>query len=168
MVVSFSKPWFEVIADVSTLPVFQNCVVQVVDPSAVRYPGETYPVDPNDPQPGEDVNDVVSNGYDYLTDTVKTPVVDGVVYEGRARYIPVRAGIYHGGESQVNSMITRSMRFQFPKDALGRVSKGWVVRFVSARGNPSLVGRWGTVSDDFQGGSSAARTVNVFMDSDAV
>lgn len=169
--VSFTKHWSEEIAAVSEGKEFQNCVIQILDPNEVWYAGPTYPQDPNEPQPGEDLNDITQDkkvAYDWVTDTYADPVLTGVVYNGPARFIPIRAGVYHGGEAQMNATTVRSMRFQIPHGSEPLyIRKGLSVKFVSAPRNPSLVGRWASVADDFQGSSSASRTFNAFMDIDS-
>lgn len=157
--IRFNKTWDAEIAEVTTSAEYQNCKVKVIDPKAVRYPGPNYDNDPSD---------VTEDGYDPFTNKYLDPVIDGVLYQGQARFIPVRAGIFHGGEAQLNANIDRAMRLQFPHDAAPfHVKKGCTVKILEAPRNLSLVGAWGSVSDDFQGAASASRTITVFMDSDA-
>ena len=158
MAVSFSNSWNDLIAEVSTLEEFQNSEIKIVDPRAVRYPGPDYPGDPDD---------LVEDGYDWQTDTHLDPVIDGAVYSGRARIIPIRAGVFSGGNVQANATVERAVRVQIPQHAGPEyIRKGLTVQIVSAPQNPSLEGRWGSVSDDFQGAASASRTFTMFMDID--
>lgn len=160
--VSFSKHWTDEIAEVSGREEFQTCTVEILDPREVWYPGPDYPADP------DDLSQNPEDAYDWRTDTYADPVIYGVVYSGQARFIPVRGGIFHGGEAQGNASTIRSMRFQLPQfEGPEYIRKGLTVRFVSAPRNPSLEGRWATVDDDFQGGSAASRTFNASMDIDA-
>lgn len=94
--------------------------------------------------------------------------VDASVYSGQARFIPIRAGVFHGGEAQANASTIRSMRFQLPQyDGPLYIRKGLSVKFTAVPYNPSLLGRWATVTDDFQGSTTATRTFNASMDIDA-
>lgn len=159
MAIRFDTLWNDEIAEVSTSKEYQNCEIVVIDPTKVRYPGPNY---------GSDPNDVTEDGYDPFTNTYKDPVVTGEIYSGQARFIPIRAGIFHGGEAQLNANIDRAMRIQLPHDSTPfQVKKGCTVKILKAPRNKSLEGAWGAVSDDFQGAASAARTLTVFMDSDA-
>lgn len=168
MAIDFSKHWSDSIAEITQRPEYQTCEISILDEALVRYPGPTYPVDPDNPQPGEDINDVTADGYDPDTDTYRDPVVSGEVYQGQARFIPIRAGIFTGGESQANADTIRSVRFQLPQHAGPKyIRKGLTVKFTAAPRNPSLVGRWATVNDDFQGSSAAARTFTASMAIDA-
>lgn len=168
MAIDFSKFWTDSIAEITGLPEYQTCEISILDEALVRYPGPTYPVDPQNPQPDEDINDVTTDGYDPDTDTYRDPIVNGVVYSGQARFIPIRAGIFTGGESQANADTIRSVRFQLPQHAGPKyIRKGLTVKITAAPRNPSLVGRWATVNDDFQGSSAAARTFTASMAIDA-
>lgn len=94
--------------------------------------------------------------------------VESVIYAGQARFIPVRAGVWQGGEAQLNATTIRSMRFQVPFAALpGRVHSGSIVTITSAPFNPNLVGRTAKVTDDFQGSTTASRTFHAMMDADS-
>lgn len=89
-------------------------------------------------------------------------------YEGQARFIPVRAGVWQGGEAQLNATTLRAVRFQVPfADLPGRVYSGSIVTFLSAPRNPNLVGRTAKVMDDFQGSMTASRTFHGMMDADS-
>lgn len=158
MAANFSGDWSVEIAAVSCLPEFQNCRIEIRDDAAVRYPGPNYPGDPDD---------LVTDGYDYRTNSYKTPVIDGKVYVGPARFIPIRAGIHFAGEGQSNATTVRNMRFQIPQyDGPQNIRKSLKVLITEAPKNPNLVGWWATVVDDFQGSSAAARTFTAAMDAD--
>lgn len=93
---------------------------------------------------------------------------DGKLYEGQARFIPVRAGVWQGGEAQLNATTIRAVRFQVPSaDLPGRVYSGSIVKFLAAPRNPNLVGRTAKVTDDFQGSMTASRTFHGMMDADS-
>lgn len=143
--VSFSKPWYDEISEVTEQAEYQTCTVDIVDPAQVV------------------------KTYDRATDTY-TVTDDGVVLQGeQARFIPIRAGIYTGGETQANSSTIRSVRFQFQQglpDPL-YIRKGLRIQIKTAPENPSLVDRWATVLDDYQGSSAATRTITASMDIDS-
>ena len=141
MAVNFnSGNWGDEIREESTKDEYQNCTVSVFDPT------------------------VSESEYDYDTDTW-TPTTILPIYEGNARFIPVRAGVYHQGEAQANSTTIRAVRFQLQSDP-GRIKTGYKVKFLTAPNNLSLVGQFATVNDDFQGSTTASRTFHASMDAD--
>lgn len=94
--------------------------------------------------------------------------VETVVYSGQARFIPVRAGVWQGGEAQVNATTIRSVRFQLKRSAMStRIHAGAIITITSAPFNPNLEGRTAKVDDDFQGATTATRTVHAMMDADS-
>lgn len=94
--------------------------------------------------------------------------LETVIYSGQARFIPVRAGVWQGGEAQLNTTTIRPVRFQVPFAALpGRVHSGAIVTITSAPFNPNLEGRTAKVTDDFQGSTTASRTFHAMMDADS-
>lgn len=94
--------------------------------------------------------------------------VDSTVYSGQARFIPVRAGVWQGGEAQLNATTIRAVRFQLPRSAMGtRIHAGAIVTIVSSPFNPNLKGRTAKVNDDFQGSTTATRTFHAMMDADS-
>lgn len=105
----------------------------------------------------------------FIYDNGWQPVpVENVIYSGQARFIPVRAGVWQGGEAQLNATTIRAVRFQVPFAALpGRVHSGSIVTITSAPYNPNLEGRTAKVTDDFQGSTTASRTFHAMMDADS-
>lgn len=94
--------------------------------------------------------------------------VNSTVYSGQARFIPVRAGVWQGGEAQLNATTIRAVRFQLPRTAMGtRIHAGAIVTIVSSPFNPNLKGRTAKVNDDFQGSTTATRTFHAMMDADS-
>lgn len=94
--------------------------------------------------------------------------VNSAVYSGRARFIPVRAGVWQGGAAQLNATTIRAVRFQLPRSAMGtRIHSGAIVTIVSAPFNANLEGRTAKVNDDFQGATAATRTFHATMDADS-
>lgn len=94
--------------------------------------------------------------------------VETVVYSGQARYIPARAGVWQGGEAQVNATTIRAVRFQFKRSSMPtRIHSGAIITITSAPFNQNLEGRTAKVDDDFQGSTTATRTVHAMMDADS-
>lgn len=145
MAVNFTKNWNDEIAEITGQAEYQTCTITIIDPELMV--GGVY--NPSD------------NTYSPITE-------DGEVYSGQARFIPIRAGLQQGGESQANATTIRNVRFQLPQfDGPLYIRKGLNVQFSTAPRNPSLVGRWATVMDDFQGSSAATRTFTAVMDIDS-
>lgn len=109
-----------------------------------------------------------ADDYDWQTGDLKNDVSNSATYSGQARIIGVRWGTYTQGDAQENATSIKSVRVQVPKNAIGRIEHGSYVNFVSVPGNPALESRILTVTSDFQGGSSAARTFECAVDSDSV
>lgn len=147
MAVSFATNWYDEIAAESTKAEYQTAVIRIEDPSLVTY-GEY---------------DVETGKQEVTGDPVIYPTGDG---DGRARIIGVRWGVFSGGESQANAKTISSVRVQIPKDAVDRVKKGCKVFIESTPENPALEGLMLTVTSDFQGASSASRTLECALDGD--
>lgn len=140
-----TKHWTDDIRAVTDSEEFQTCKIQVIDPNLV-IPGE-YNWETGERE-GEDMS-------------------EAILYEGRARFIPVRASVFEGGEGQSNAMFIRAGRIQIPhSENAVRLSTASYVKFSEAPRNPSLLSRTARVSDDFQGSSIATRTFNVMLDAD--
>lgn len=94
--------------------------------------------------------------------------VDSTVYSGQARFIPVRASVWQGGEAQMNATSIRAVRFQVPRSAREvRFHAGAIVTITAAPFNANLEGRTAKVTDDFLGGTAATRTFHAMMDADS-
>lgn len=103
-----------------------------------------------------------------FSDSWKPIPVSSTVYSGQARLIPVRAGVWQGGESQLNATTIRAIRFQVPRSARNvRFHAGAIVTILSAPFNGSLVGRTAKVDEDFLGSTTATRTFHATMDADS-
>ena len=145
MAIRFSPDWAQEIADVSTLPAFQTAKVRLEDP------------------------DLVTTDYDVETGK-STQVGDPVIYEGRARVIGVTRGAFSSNEGQQNPTTITSVRVQFPREGTTdlRVKKGCILYVTEAPRQPVLTEYVFTASSDFQGASSASRTVEFALDIDSV
>lgn len=145
MAVSFSGIWTDEIASVTDSAEYQTCEVKIVDPLASE----------------------VGSSHDPVTDEWIPGPDLGIRYEGRARFIPVRASTYMGGEAQANATSIRAVRFQIPRSEVAqRIKTGYKIQITAAPHNPSLLEQWATVTTDFQGSSTAQRTIEAMMDGD--
>lgn len=136
------KHWTDHIAEVSSRPEYQTAVIRILDSS-------------------------VKAVYDVKTDEYTFP--DGeptTIYEGPARIIFPRWGVFSGGEGQSNSKTNRTVRVQLAERHFPRIRRGMPFRVLEAPRNPSLVGQWGRVTSDSQGSSAASRTFEAALDSD--
>ena len=139
---SFDRPWTDVIAETLGTEEWQTAKVELWDTS-------------------------IKPEYDIETGKWEYPVgYDPVLYEGQARVIFPRWGVFSGGEGQANAKTNTTARVQIPKDAVGRVNRGLRFKVVAAPNNPSVVGRWLLVTSDVQGSSSANRTFECSFDMD--
>lgn len=145
MAFSFAtESWSAEIAEESELPQYQTAEIRLVDTKKVTQ-----------------VYNETTGKYVTLT--------DGIEYEGQARVIPVRWGVFSGGESQANATTLSAIRVQIPSTSGNiRVRKGWKVFVTQADRSPFLVGRIFAVTSDIQGSESASRTFQCEADGDAV
>lgn len=137
----FDTDWPSEISEISTLPEFQNSEVRITLPSTQ----------------GE-----------YDVDTGEWTYPDPVVlYEGQARIIGVRWGVFYTGQTQANSRSEKAIRFQIPYQGTGRVNVGAVVKVTACERNPVLMEYAFTISNDLQGSNAAARTLEASMAGDS-
>lgn len=141
---NFTRDWADEIADVSARPEYQTAGILIEDWSGVTY-GETDWATGEREQIGEPVE----------------------IYSGRARIVGIRAGSVIEGGDQGNSTTLKSIRFQVPQLAIGRILPGQAVRVTTAPKNPVLLSYVFKVNDDFQGSTPAARTFEAGVDLDA-
>lgn len=137
--------WSEEIWHVTEREEFQTCEITVKDVSGY------------------------SEEFDPFTGKWTTSGTPITMYSGQARFIPVRASVFEGGEGQANAMSVRAGRIQIPHSKVGiLITSACVVEFTSSPLNGSLATRQARVTDDFQGSTTATRTFNVFLDADGV
>ncbi len=136
----FDEDWPSEIAEISTLPEFQNAEVRITLPTQGEYDVET----------GE------------WTDA--DPVV---LYEGQARVIGVRWSVFYTGQTQGNSRTEKAIRFQIPYQGTDRVNTGAIVKVTSSPRNPVLLDYVFQITSDFQGSNSAARTFEAALSGDS-
>lgn len=158
--------WAEEISRESTKPEYQNATIRIVDPT------------------------LIESDYDIETGEW-TLVGDGKLYEGRARIIGVRWGVFSGGESQANSTTLSAVRIQIPRGEEGqsegfgegyfgygpfggrsvtenffRVKSGCKVFIDECDRNPVLESYILNITSDLQGSMSASRTFEAMLDGD--
>lgn len=136
----FDTDWPSEIAEISTLPEFQNAEIRIALPGTRDYDIDT----------GE-----------------WTGAPAEVLYEGQARVIGVRWGISYTGQSQGNSRDVKAIRFQIPYQGTERVRRTASVRVTSAPRNPGLTEFVFAITNDFQGSNAAARTFEATLDGDS-
>lgn len=145
MAYKFADNWADEIAEVTESEEYQTATVRIKDPSLAVTPA----------------------GYNEATATWTPSTGSQVIYEGRARIIGVRWGVFSGGESQANSTTLKSVRVQVPFSELPeRVKRGCLVYIASSPDNLALEGLILKVTSDFQGSSAASRTFECGMDQD--
>lgn len=172
MAYQFNRDWPEIIAEVSTRPEFQTANVTITDPSLVETAGE----------------------YDIETGTYPEVINPGIVYVGRARIIGIAGDQSVNGDVAGNATNIVAVRVQLPREdsmegayGLGdygegvygtgegvtffvpgiRVRTGCVLMVNSAPRQPVLTEYVFTAISDFQGSSSAARTLEFAVALDA-
>lgn len=144
---SFENDWAAEIAEESTKTEYQTVRVRIEDPS--RLTKQEY--------------DWETAEWDIAGDPVVYPLLNET---GQARVIGIRWGVFTGGEAQANAATLSAVRLQLPRFAIGRVRKGFKVFVTSAPQNPTLENLIFTVTSDLQGGTSAARTIEMALDGD--
>lgn len=141
MAFKFAENWTDEIAEASEE--FQNGVVQVIDPS------------------------LIESSYDIETGEW-TVTGDGVLFEGPVRVMPIRWGVNLEGETTANSSVVTAVTVQVPKNAIGRVARGWTVKVVECADNPTLVDYVFRVTSGLQGSNAASRTFECAVDGDVL
>lgn len=141
----FTSDWADEISELSTLPEFQTAEVEIIDPS------------------------LVESEYDIETGETIT-VGDGVIYSGRARVISSSRGSDAQGSGQFNPTALESVRVQLPREGTTdlAIRKGCFLKVTAAPRQPRLTDYVFTALNDFQGASSAARTIDFVVDMDSV
>lgn len=132
--------WAQQIADVSSLPEYQNCTIQLIDPTLQTT---VYDVD---------------TGVYAITG-------DPVLVETQARVIGIRATNDQSGASTGNPTGIKGIRVQFPYAAYpSRVKRGWQVRVIDGGRNPALLGYIFAVESDTFSGNRASHTIDCSVD----
>lgn len=145
--ISFESDWAAEIAEESTKTEYQTVRVRIEDPTLLTK--QDYDWD--------------TAAWDIEGDPVVYPLGDET---GQARVIGIRWGVFTGGEAQANAATLSAVRLQLPRFAVGRVRKGFKVFVTAAPQNPVLENLIFTVTSDLQGGTSAARTIEMALDGD--
>lgn len=143
----FPDSWTDEIAEISTLPEYQTAVIKIVDPSSGN---RTYNPDTN----------------------TWTGSLGASVYEGQARIIGIRWSVFYGGEASANAQNITGVRVQLPREKDGgtstfsRIRRGYKMFVTDCPQTPVLKDMIFSVSSDFQGSSSASRTIEFALDGD--
>lgn len=137
--------WAAQIDAVSSLPEFQNCTVEILDPT------------------------LITSVYDIETDTF-TQSGDGRVEfadgskQTQARVIGIRADRPNGGAATDNPTGIQSIRVQIPFSQFpGRVMKDWHIRIVDGGRNPALESYLFSVTADTFSGARASHTIHAVV-----
>ena len=137
-----AKQWVEEIEELSSLPEFQTCAIEIHDPTAVT---STYDVD-------TDTWVTVGDGRIVFADGEK---------QTRARVIGIRADRSESGGATDNPTGVQAIRVQFPfSQYQGRVMKDWQIRVVDGARNPALEGYLFAVTADTFSGNRASHTIH--------
>jgi hypothetical protein len=137
---SFNKVWSEEIVEITASSVYQNAVIQIIDPS------------------------LLDEVYDYVTNTY-TPSGDGVVYEGRARMGTRTGQLDVPPGDRANPTGEKKTIFQIPPGAyLGPIKRNFRIRVVDGGRAYQLENYMFTVSADVNSSHMASRTVEAIAD----
>lgn len=145
--------WTDAIAEVTTLPQYQNATVVLVDPELVEST-------PYDPETGEE--GVVTN--------------NGVFWTGQARIAAIRWGVNRENTELANANTEKSIRVQFPQEQnfgttpapIYRIRRGIKMFVTACDKNPTLLTYPFVCTSDVQGSHTASRTIEFAVDGDAV
>lgn len=140
----FGKAWGAEIADVSERPEYQSAVIRVTS---------------------ADTDD--TGYYDIGTGTWTGGKDPEVLFEGPARFAPIRWGVDARDTHLANASTTTRLRFQVPYAALQRdVPRGSLVEILAAPRAEHMVGETATVVGDIQNSSNASRSLETEWNSD--
>jgi hypothetical protein len=132
--------WAQTVADISTLPEFQNAAVVIYLPA-------------------------IGGEYDVDTGTYTGGTDPELLYRGQARVVGIR---YHTNDTQANNPTTlKGVRLQIADRALGRVPDQARVYFTDGGRNPQLTDYVFTVNSDFNSSHVAAYTFELTVDTEA-
>lgn len=145
MIDFFSMSWGQEIAEISTQPEFQAVVVRVELKNPEGKSGEF---------------NFETNEYEDFEEPV-------VLYEGPARFAPIRWGVDSRNTHIFNSSTTTRLRFQFPYGVMQQnvpaASRIWIVE---APRSPHMIGGTAVVTADVQNSDNGARTLETEWNSD--
>ena len=137
--VDFGTEWAQEVADVSGDPIYQNCTIQVRNPTLLVRVG------------------TITTGYTYTGNPV--------VWTGRARIASTRSSVNSGGATSTDPTSIKSVRVQIPYDAAFiRVQRGWQVRVTDGGRNPRLEDYLLTVESDVNSSHVASLTFDCTID----
>lgn len=135
MAVNFDEDFGAEIAEISGSAEYQNCDIQIRDPSA-----QTFTVD-------------VETGNSNLTG-------DSLIWSGQGRVSMLRSSVDVGGNSSTDPSAIKGVRVQIPHGSYSnRIRKGWFIRVVSGGRNSGLMTYNLVVDSDVQGSHEASTTI---------
>lgn len=143
MAYQFESDWAQEIADITGLPEYQNCQIEIRDPSLLVRTG------------------TIETGYSWSGNPV--------VWTGRARIIGIRAALDIMAGTTANPSGSKSVRVQIPYGAyFGRINRGWQIRVIDGGRNPVLEQYLITVESDFNAGNQATQIIecSIAVDND--
>lgn len=135
MAVTFDEDFGAEVAEISGLVEYQNCTVEIRDPTA-----QTFTVN-------------VETGDTNLTG-------NPVIWSGQGRVSMLRSTVNVGGNSSTDPSAIKGVRVQIPHGAYaGRIKKDWFIRVVTGGRNDGLITYNLVVSSDVQGSHEASTTI---------
>lgn len=135
MAVTFDKDFGEEVAEVSGLEEYQNCTIEIRDPTA-----QTFTVN-------------VETGGTSLAG-------DSSIWSGQGRVSMLRSSVDVGGNSSTDPSAIKGVRVQIPHGSyMGRIKKDWFIRVVTGGRNDGLTTYNLVVSSDVQGSHEASTTI---------
>jgi Family of unknown function (DUF6093) len=137
--VNFDVEWAQEVADVSGDQIYQNCAVEVRNPTLLTRVGS------------------ITTGYTYTGDPV--------MWSGQARVASTRSSVNNGGATSTDPTSIKQMRVQIPYDAaFTRVQRGWQIRVTDGGRNPRLEDYLFTVESDVNSSHVGSLTFDCSID----
>lgn len=139
MVIDFDVDWAQEVADVSGLVEYQNCIIEIRDPSLLVRGGS------------------ITTGFTFSGNPV--------VWTGQARVASTRTDVGAGGTTSTNPTAIKAMRVQIPYDQdFMRVRRGWQVRVTDGGRNARLEEYLFSIESDVNSSHVGSLTFNCTID----
>lgn len=142
--IDFSKDWGQEIAEISTRPEYQTGRVRITS------------------------SDIEDQGvYDIDTGEWSEGMGTVILYEGQARFVPIRWGVDARDTHLFNASTTTRLRVQVPESELpDEVPRGSLVTILEAPFAPHMVGATSVVVGGVQNSSNGSRNLETEWNSD--
>lgn len=142
--IDFSKDWGQEIAEISTRPEYQTAKVRITS------------------------SDIEDQGvYDIDTGEWSEGMATVVLYEGQARFVPIRWGVDARDTHIFNASTTTRLRVQVPESELqDEVPRGSLVTILEAPFAPHMVNATSVVVGGVQNSSNGSRNLETEWNSD--